>query len=26
VPGCDAIGSFLVLNNLVSDLRVAFNQ
>ncbi|WP_299548044.1 hypothetical protein [uncultured Tateyamaria sp.] len=25
VPGCDAVGSFLVLNNLVSDLKVASN-
>lgn len=25
VPQCDAIGSFLVLNNLVSDLKVASN-
>lgn len=25
VPGCDAIGSFLVLNNLVADLKVASN-
>ena len=25
VPDCDAIGSFLVLNNLVSDLKVASN-
>lgn len=25
VPECDAIGSFLVLNNLVSDLKVASN-
>ena len=25
VPGCDAVGSFLVLNNLVSDLKVARN-
>ena len=25
VPGCDAVGSFLVLNNLVSDLKVAVN-
>lgn len=25
VPDCDAIGSFLVLNNLVSDMKVASN-
>lgn len=25
VPGCDAVGSFLVLNNLVSDMKVASN-
>ena len=25
VPDCDAVGSFLVLNNLVSDLKVASN-
>ncbi|MEM8694323.1 MAG: hypothetical protein AAGG57_20970 [Pseudomonadota bacterium] len=25
VPGCDAVGSFLVLNNLVADLKVASN-
>lgn len=25
VPGCDTVGSFLVLNNLVSDLKVASN-
>ncbi|WP_299728254.1 hypothetical protein [uncultured Tateyamaria sp.] len=25
VPDCDALGSFLVLNNLVSDLKVASN-
>jgi len=25
VPACDAVGSFLVLNNLVSDLKVASN-
>ena len=25
VPGCDAVGSFLVLNNLVTDLKVASN-
>ena len=25
VPACDAVGSFLVLNNLVSDLKVARN-
>lgn len=25
VPQCDAVGSFLVLNNLVSDLKVASN-
>ncbi|MFL4469326.1 hypothetical protein ACERZ8_05380 [Tateyamaria armeniaca] len=25
VPECDAVGSFLVLNNLVSDLKVASN-
>ncbi|WP_299372243.1 hypothetical protein [uncultured Tateyamaria sp.] len=25
VPDCDAVGSFLVLNNLVSDLKVAGN-
>ena len=25
VPGCDAVGGFLVLNNLVSDLKVASN-
>ena len=23
VPGCDTIGSFLVLNNLIQDLTVA---
>ena len=26
VPGCESIGGFLVLNNLVSDLKVAINQ
>jgi len=25
VPDCDAVGSFLVLNNLVGDLKVAGN-
>jgi hypothetical protein len=25
VPGCDGVGGFLVLNNLVSDLKVASN-
>ncbi|GGX40144.1 hypothetical protein GCM10007385_04300 [Tateyamaria omphalii] len=25
VPGCDAVGNFLVLNNLVSDMKVASN-
>ncbi|MEM6938611.1 MAG: hypothetical protein AAF943_10355 [Pseudomonadota bacterium] len=25
VPGCDSIGSFLVLNNLLQDLKVALN-
>jgi len=25
VPGCDTVGSFLVLNNLVSDMKVASN-
>ena len=25
VPSCDAVGSFLVLNNLVSDMKVASN-
>ncbi|WP_147109720.1 hypothetical protein [Tateyamaria sp. syn59] len=25
VPGCEAVGSFLVLNNLVADLKVASN-
>jgi hypothetical protein len=25
VPGCDAVGDFLVLNNLLEDLKVARN-